>query len=337
MIAKGVQHENTMKILMGCMFSLVALSSWAVERGINYDPAHSQTYTNAQMKNDLQTMKNEILKDVKTAKNIDPTITVIKTFYSSISTVDGQKSVNMADLICDQGMKLMVGVYEFDPSKDNCGSWCDVARKKQVKDAIDSVNRHNVNGKKCIVAVVVGNEDIYNWNFTEPNTVMQKNISADIAEIKSKIGDKAIVGTAQQDGALLKLAKNDPEGIIGKLDFIGANIYPYWSSQFPNTSAAKSEFSNRYEAIKNEPQFMGKRIIVTEEGWPSQYSANQNPNATMAEETAYYQWWKGRSDDFDSYYFGLFDKQPLSGDADRYFGLCTYNGQDKIINICDGH
>lgn len=320
-----------MKSLLGGMLALITCSAWAVDRGINYDPAHSKAYTDAQIQNNLQGMKNEINHDLQTAQRAG--YTIIKTFYSGISTVDGQQTATMAELACPMNLKLMLGVYEFDPGKDNCGSWCDIARKQQVDYAISSVNKYNTSGKNCIIAIAVGNEDVYNWNFTEPNTLMQKHIAEDIATLKSALGNKVIIGTAQQDGALLKLAGNDPAGIIAKLDFIGANIYPYWSSQHPDVNAAKTEFTNRYEAIKN--QFSGKRIIVTEEGWPSQYSSGQNPNASLPNETSYYQWWQGRTDDFDSYYFGLYDKQPLNGDADKFFGLCTSDRKDKVIAGCN--
>ena len=319
-----------MKKMIGCMLSLVAFSSWAVERGINYDPAHSSVYTNAQIQNNLQAMIGEIKKDLENAKQNG--FTVVKTFYSGISTVDGQKTATIADQACPMGLKLMLGVYEFDPAKDKCSNWCDIARKKQVDDAIASVNKYNTNDKKCIIGIAVGNEDVYNWNFTVPNTLVQQHIAEDIARIKAAVGNKVKVGTAQQDGALLALSSNDPRGIINKLDFIGANIYPYWSSNpFTPIGGAQSEFNNRYEKIKD--QFPGKQIIVTEEGWPSQHSAGQNPDASVASETTYYDWWKGRSDDFDSYYFALYDKQPTDGDADKFFGLCKANGENKIGGV----
>jgi len=322
-----------MKLFLTCFFSVVACSVWAVDKGINYDPAHSKTYTDAQIQNNLQVMKNEITKDMQVAQRAG--FTIVKTFYSMISTVDGKQEAKIADIACPMNMQLMLGVYEFAPGSDNCSNWCDIAREKQVQHAIESVNKYNVNGKKCIVGIVVGNEDIYNWNFTQPNKLVQQHIAEDIKKIKQAIGDKAPVGSAQQDGAFLKLAGNDPYGIIPQLDFVGANIYPYWSAQHPDVTAGKSEFTNRFEAIKKQPQFQGKEIIVTEEGWPSQFSSGQNPNASVASERDYYQWWQSRSDDFDSYYFGLFDKQPTNGDADKFFGLCTYDRKDLIINSCD--
>jgi exo-beta-1,3-glucanase (GH17 family) len=328
-----------MKKLIGCLLFLITFSSWAINRGINYDPAHSKIYTDAQVQNNIQTMRNEITKDFQTAKKNG--FTIVKTFYSIVSTVNGQNTATIADIACPMGMQLLLGVYEFDPNKDNCSTWCDIARAQQVSAAITSANKYNANGQNCIVAIVVGNEDIYNWNFTVPNTLVQAHISADITTIKNGLTVVVPITTAQQDGALLNLAGADPSGIIPKLDFVGANIYPYWSSPSnPNFPApSQTEFYNRYNAVK---ALYSQPVAVTEEGWPSQYNGGQNPNASLPNEKAYYAWWQNRAtgaggttmDTFDSYYFGLYDKQPLSGDANNFFGLCTYNRLSKVLTAC---
>lgn len=324
-----------MKKLISCILCFTAFSSWAITRGMNYDPAHSKVYTDAQIQNNIQTMKNEMTKDFQIAKKNG--YTVVKTFYSIVSTVNGQSTATMADIACPMGVKLLLGVYEFDPNKDNCSTWCDIARAQQVSAAIASANKY----PSCITAIVVGNEDIYNWNFTAPNTLVQSHISTDLTTIKNGLNHHVPLSTAQQDGALLKLAQApsstyDPYGIIPKLDFVGANIYPYWSSpgnpNFP--SPAETEFTNRYNAVVAK---YTQPVAVTEEGWPSQYNAGQNPHANLANEKAYYAWWKSRAttDTFDSYYFALYDKQPLNGDANNFFGLCTYNRQNKVLTQCD--
>lgn len=314
---------------------LLLACSWpafAIERGINYDPAHSVNFTKAQAANNVDAMKAEISKDLNVMKQAG--FNTIKTFYSSVSTIDGQKTALIADLACPMDFRIMLGVYEFNPDSDNCANWCQKATDIQVQHAIESALRY----PNCITAIVVGNEDIYNWNFTQPNRDIQRRIATDINTIKQKIGNtNTVVGSAQQDGAWLKLANDDPYGIIDKLDFLGVNIYPFWSAEKRDEQAAKAEFTARYQAIKNLPRFNGKKLIVTEEGWPSKSAAGQNPNASIPAETNYYRWWKERAtgDDFDSYYFAIFDKQPTNSDADKYFGLCTYDRKAKIISPCE--
>lgn len=325
-----------MKKVVGCMLFLSAFSSWAITRGINYDPAHSKVYTDAQIQNNIQTMKNEITKDFQTAKKNG--FTVVKTFYSIVSTVNGKSTATIADIACPMGLKLQLGVYEFDPAHDNCAGWCDIARAQQVQAAIDSFNKY---GSNCIIGIVVGNEDIYNWDFTIPNDLVQQHISEDLGKIRDRVAPSARLSTAQQDGALLKLATNDPYGIIPKLDFVGANIYPYWSPEQPDFPApSQKQFYDRYNAVKAA---YAQTVVVTEEGWPSQYNFKQNPHATLPKERSYYSWWKNRAtgagdvakDTFDSYYFALYDKQPIDGDANNFFGLCTYNRGNKVLTACN--
>ena len=135
------------------MLFLSAFPSWAITRGINYDPAHSKVYTDAQIQNNIQTMKNEMTKDFQTAKKNG--FTVVKTFYSIVSTVNGQNTATMADIACPMGLQLLLGVYEFDPSTDNCDPWCDTARAQQVSAAIASVNKYNANGGKIFTTGIL--------------------------------------------------------------------------------------------------------------------------------------------------------------------------------------
>lgn len=322
-----------MKFLYLCLGWILSFSVYAYERGINYDPAHSRAFVKAQTSNNLGGMKAEVQKDLEViAKN---GFKIVKTFYSSLSTIDGKNKFTIAEMACPMGLRVMLGVYEFDPGADHCSNWCETATATQVQDAINSVNRY----PNCIIGIVVGNEDIYNWNFTQPNNTIQRRIAADIRKIKAAIsGSNVPVGSAQQDGAWLKLAgSNDQYKLIEALDFVGANIYPFWSAQKPTEAQGHQEFMNRLQAIRAVPNFQGKSIIVTEEGWPSKGSHEQNPNANLASEQAYYSWWNTRqsTDDFDSYYFAIFDKQPTNSDADKYFGLCEEERRNKILNQCN--
>lgn len=320
-----------MRTLLFISSIILSFNSFAIERGINYDPAHSKNFVKAQANNNLQGMKSEVIKDLEVLKNSG--FNNIKTFYSSLSTIDGQKLFTIAELACPRNFKVMLGVYEFRNPEDKCDTWCKIATKTQVEKAIESVKAY----PGCITAIAVGNEDAYNWNFTQPNKEVQQRIANDISTIKQGIGNtNTLVGSAQQDGAWIKLSQSDPYNIIGKADFLGVNIYPFWSAQKPTQEASHSEFMARYKAIKNNAKLGQKVVIVTEEGWPSKSSSTQNPNASIESQRAYYKWWLSRatSDDFDSYYFAIFDKQPTNADADKYFGLCEEDRRNKILMTC---
>lgn len=307
-------------------------------RGVNYDPAHSTAYNAAQQGNDQPGMAISITNDFTQIKRNG--FNLVKTFISIASTINGQQT-NLASIACPMGLKLMLGVYEFQPSdgcSDNaqCAQWT----QAQVQGAITSVQ----NNPGCIVGIAVGNEDIYDYTFTQPNAQIQQRISTDISTLQAALGATVPVGTPQQDGALLALAKsypsNDPYGIIKKLNFVGANIYPFWSAQQPAAPSA-TEFSNRLQAVRTAYSTANGlsnniRVVVTEEGWASQGNAGQNPNASIPQETVYYNYWVGRTaqDNFDSYYFAFYDKvQPNNGDANNFFGLCTYTGTAKSASL----
>ncbi|MCL9685312.1 hypothetical protein [Legionella maioricensis] len=308
-------------------------------RGINYDPAHSPAYLQAQQSNNQPGMAQSMTNDFQQIKRNG--LTVVKTFISVASTFSGQQT-NLAAIACPMGLKLMLGIYEFQPS-DGCSdnSQCAQWTQGQVQSAISSVK----NNPGCIVGIAVGNEDIYDYTFTVPNTQIQQRIATDIQTIQAALGSTVPVGTAQQDGALLALASNypgnDPYGIIKRLNFVGANIYPFWSAQQPAAPSA-TEFSNRLQAVRNAYSTSNGlpndvRVVVTEEGWASQGNIPpQNPNATLPQEITYYSYWLGRAsqDNFDSYYFGFYDKvQPNNGNADNFFGLCTYTGASKSASL----
>ncbi len=316
-------------------------TSIAPLRGINYDPAHSTAYNTAQQANNQAGMANSMRTDFSQIKRNG--FNVVKTFISIASTINGQQT-NLASIACPMGLKLMLGVYEFRAS-DGCnnsapGGLCSQWTQAQVQGAIASVRNY----PGCIVGIAVGNEDIYDYSFTTPDLQLQQRISTDISTIQAALGTTVPVGTAQQDGALLALARsypaNDPYGIIKKLNFVGANIYPFWSAQQPSAPSAQ-EFANRLQAVRTAYSTANGlsnniRVAVTEEGWASHSNAGQNPNASIPQETTYYNYWVGRAaqDNFDSYYFGFYDKvQPNNGDADNFFGLCSYTGAVKSASL----
>jgi exo-beta-1,3-glucanase (GH17 family) len=328
--------QMNIKFMMRNLFALscvlAAFSVTAVDRGININPEHSPEYVAAQWSGNLAKMKSEITTDLNIAQKSG--FSIVKTYYSSYSTIGTGEKVKVADLACPMGLKLMLGVYEFTTRKENCADWCEKGTKDQVKDAVDSINQY----PQCIVGVVVGNEIITNNNYSERYQDMEARILNDVKTIKQATNKKVPVGSAQQDGAFLRLLTyNDKlsNDLIANLDFIGVNIYPYWSGT--KEAAGHQEFLNRYNAVKSK---FAQPIIVTEEGWPSIGAPYQNPDASIQSEKNYYRWWQERAtgDSFDSYYFSLFDLKQDDGriDADKAFGLCDLirNSKGDIITTC---
>jgi exo-beta-1,3-glucanase (GH17 family) len=322
-------HSSIGTLLFSAFLFALPSTAHALNRGINYDPAHSAAYIRAQGNNNLSGMTAVLDADFEQIKTQG--FAIAKTFDSRYGTIDGQQSGTIADIACPKGVKLLLGVYEFRNPENDCANWCMTATALEVQDAISSANKY----PGCVVGIAVGSEDITNWNFTQRQKGMEQRILNDITTIKSGLQQAVPVGTAQQDGALLKLVSYNDQlsnDLIAALEFVGANIYPYWDPQNYTESAGHAVFRTRYAAVKAA---FTQPIIVTEEGWPSESNGNQNPNASLSSEKSYYSWWQNRAnrDTFDSYYFGLFDKLPTPSDAgaDIYFGLCKATGATKIL------
>jgi exo-beta-1,3-glucanase (GH17 family) len=316
-------------LLFSAFLSALPFTAQALDRGINYDPAHSAAYLKAQSSNNLSSMTAILNADFAKIKTLG--FGIVKTFDSRYSTINGQSSGRIADIACPKDIKLMLGVYEFRNPDNDCADWCLLATAKEVQDAISSANTY----PGCVVGIAVGSEDITNWDYTVRHKSMEQRILSDIMTIKNGLQQAIPVGSAQQDGAFLKLAGYNDQlsnDLIAALDFVGANIYPYWDKPYVTESEGHAVFRTRYDAVKAK---FTQPIIVTEEGWPSESNQNQNPHASVGAEAAYYSWWQNRAgrDTFSSYYFGMFDKLPSPSDsgADIYFGLCKATGASKIL------
>ena len=133
-----------MKYLVHTAFAaLLGLSSYsyAATNGINYDPAHSAAYVQAQAAGNLEGMKSAITQDLQQIKTMG--FTVIKTFFSTFCT-NQPRCVPIAELARAQGMQVLVGVYEFrtrgQGGNDACGNEaiCELWTVPQVEAAISS-------------------------------------------------------------------------------------------------------------------------------------------------------------------------------------------------------
>ena len=116
---------------------LIGLSSnaYAAVNGINYDPAHSDDWKKAQQNNDTTTMNRVFDNDLKQIKAIG--FTIIKTYYSKFCPQSGQNCINPAQKANDNGLKILLGVFEFSPQHgcfDANGNHC----RQWTKDGVDA-------------------------------------------------------------------------------------------------------------------------------------------------------------------------------------------------------
>jgi exo-beta-1,3-glucanase (GH17 family) len=274
---------------------------------------------------------------------------IIKTFFSRYCT-NIPTCVSIAELANAAGLQVLVGVYEFEP-KDGCQgdgvtSQCaTVWTKPGVDQAISSANTYPT----TVIGIVVGNEDMFDYlGNAVPD--LQQRIVVDINTIKSGVSNKSLpVTTAQRQpdwcgGAMPgcaptrtnSLNQQDPYGVLNTVQVIGANIYPYWggSTETINGVSVASQIQTTAADLKAA---LNKDVIITEEGWPSCYTSApppQNPNASLADETDYFNTWSIHTNQVvDSYYFAAFDLESNAsgcpGGANLHFGLCQNTGATK--------
>ncbi|MDF1694405.1 MAG: glycosyl hydrolase family 17 protein [Saprospiraceae bacterium] len=119
--------------------------------------------------------------------------------------------------------------------------------------------------------------------------------------------------------------------ITEKCDVILTNCYPYWEG-------CPYEYSlHHMQAMYNEAKDAGrgKRVIITETGWPSQGESLKGAHAGRESALKYFintQLWSA-ADDIDVFYFSSFDeswKVGAEGEVGAYWGLWDKNEKLKV-------
>jgi len=137
------------------------------------------------------------------------------------------------------------------------------------------------------------------------------------------INRRITVGVAQFNGIHVRLERDGRNCIIGFL--IMSNLYPYWESV--SIDLAISSLDSMYQQVKAIAG--GKRIIVSETGWPSTGNAKGNAVPSPENASSYFydfvSWALDHSVDY--FYFEAFDESWKGSDG--YWGVWDKWGQIK--------
>jgi exo-beta-1,3-glucanase (GH17 family) len=333
---ESIQEEAMKYLIQTCAVALIGLSSnsYAAVSGINYDSAHDPDWVVAQDHKNVAKMEAIFIKDLYQIKAMG--FNTIKTFYSTYCTENGCIQP-VAKLAQAAGLSVMLGVYEFPAYRPP--SWTEA----QVSAAINQAN--NPQYGQAIIGIVVGSEDMFDHN-GKPDDSMQKRIVQDIRQIRGS-SVSVPVTTAQRQPDWDRLNRSDPNHVLETIQYIGANIYPYWGGS-PEKVGGKSvasdiqaTASSLLNALRSKHNNIAS-IIITEEGWPSCNGHHQVPPhqqlTSINDEIDYFATWSNRQNPaFDSYYFMAYDLETTPcTDADKHFGLCTRTGhtKDARLKIC---
>ena len=226
---------------------------------------------------------------IRRLKILKPYTTSIRTFSSL-----GEHS-RIVEIAKDMGFKTLVGAWLSDDFESN---------DKEIEGLIELAN------KGLVDVAAVGNEVIYRKELSEEQLISYiNNVKENIKNIPVGYVD-----------AYYEF--RDRPNITNACDVILANCYPFWEG-------CAAEYSLLYmkdmfnEALKASN---GKKVIITETGWPSQGSDLWGAHPSYRNYLKYFinaQLWS-KEKEIEMFYFSSFDeswKVEAEGDVGAYWGL----------------
>ena len=234
--------------------------------------------------------------DIVSDDQIIRRLRILKPYTASIRTFSslGEHS-RIVEIAKDMGFKTLVGAWLSDDFESN---------DKEIEGLIQLAN------KGLVDVAAVGNEVIYRKELSEEQLISYiKNVKENIKNTPVGYVD-----------AYYEF--RDRPNITNACDVILANCYPFWEG-------CAAEYSLLYmkdmfnEALKASN---GKKVIITETGWPSQGSDLWGAHPSYRNYLKYFinaQLWS-KEKDIEMFYFSSFDeswKVDAEGDVGAYWGL----------------
>ena len=230
---------------------------------------------------------------------------ILKPYTSSIRTFSSlDEHARIIEIAKGMGFKTLVGAWLSDDMQSN---------DREIEGLI------NLTANNLVDVAAVGNEVIYRKELEENKLISYINY------VKDNVGDTP-VGYVD---AYYEF--RDRPNITNACDVILANCYPFWEG-------CAAEYSLLYmkdmynEAIKASN---GKKVIITETGWPSKGSDLWGAHPSYTNYLKYFinaQLWS-KDQGIDMFYFSSFDeswKVEAEGDVGAYWGLWD---KDEVIKF----
>ena len=243
--------------------------------------------------------------DFVSDEQIERRLKILKPYTNWIRTFSStDEHARIAQIAVDMGFKTLVGAWLSDDLKSN---------DNEIEGLLELASKGLVN------IAAVGNEVIYRKELAENELISYINyVKANINNIPVGYVD-----------AYYEF--RDRPNITNACDVILANCYPFWEG-------CASEYSLLYmkdmfqEATKAAN---GKKVIITETGWPSAGSDLWGAHPSYKNFLQYFintQLWS-KNNNIDIFYFSSFDeswKVDSEGDVGAYWGLWDKNEERKF-------
>jgi exo-beta-1,3-glucanase (GH17 family) len=243
--------------------------------------------------------------DIITAAQVDRRIQILKPhtqWIRSFSCIEGNEHI--ARIAHQNGMKTLVGAWLGSDLELN---------EKEIEGLITLAK------EGCVDIAAVGNEVMYRGDLTE------EQLLSYLYRVKEALPDIP-VGYVDAYYEFSHRPK-----ITEACDVILTNCYPYWEGCPIEYSLhhMQSMFGSAKDAGK------GKRVIITETGWPSEGGSLKGAVASNENAMKYFietQLWS-QQNDIEIFYFSSFDeswKVGAEGDVGAYWGLWDKNEKLKF-------
>ncbi|OWY23822.1 glycosyl hydrolase [Sphingobacteriales bacterium UPWRP_1] len=242
--------------------------------------------------------------DIISAAQIDRRIQILKRYTGwirSFSCIEGNEHIPI--LAKQAGLKTLVGAWLGSDEEKN---------QQEIAALIKLANEGYVD------IAAVGNEVLYRKDLTE------EQLLAYIAEVKKAI-PQVPVGYVDAYYEFVKRPQ-----IAEMCDVILCNCYPYWEgTAFENSLPHMQEMYRQAKTAAN-----GKRVVITETGWPSQGESLGNAIPSRLHAIKYFlntQLW-AHDQNIEVFYFSSFDeswKISSEGEVGAYWGIWDSLGKLK--------
>ena len=218
---------------------------------------------------------------------------------------------------CTEGNELIPGIAKENGLKTMVGAWLGDDKEKnelELSNAIEIARAGHVD------ILAVGNEVLLRGDLTEDELL-------DYIQRVKQAAPAVEVGYVD---AYFEFV--DHPKITEACDVILANCYPFWEGcPADHALLYMKDMYQRVSRIAN-----GRRIIVSETGWPNVGTAEGGAVPSLESAMRYFintcRW--AEEDDIEVFYFSSFDeawKVDAEGDVGAYWGLWDKDGQPKYI------
>ncbi len=244
----------------------------------------------------------DILSENQIAKRLD-VITPNTKWIRSFSCTDGNELI--PQLAKQKGLKTLVGAWISDDKEKNI---------KEIKSLISLA----IAGKVDIAAI--GNEVLHRGEISEEELLYY------IKMVRDALPDSIPVGYVDAYYQYL-----DRPALVNACDVILANCYPFWEGA--NISYSLSYLNRMMEMTEQVSN--GKKVIITETGWPSKGDKVEEAEPSKMNAMKYFiavqEWAKNQNNDL--FYFSSFDeswKAKQEGEVGTGWGIWDKNEKFKF-------